>query len=93
MNRLSQVLEEFVNDLELDAEVRETRLRANWEQVVDGPLTGNVRPVRIENRTLVLAAEDASWRQEATLLAPQIVEAVNTYLDETAVEDVRVIHG
>ena len=93
MNRLSNTLRELVDDLSLDAELREARLRENWEQIVEGPLCRNVRPLRIEGNTLVLAAEDASWRQEANLLAPEILEATNQYLDEPDVRRVRIVHG
>ena len=65
----------------LDAVLESTGLRRrsdervvldDWAAIVGDKIAGHTRPVDIRDGVLYLQADDAAWRQELTLLIPEI---------------------
>lgn len=61
-----------------------------WEQIVGERLAAHVRPERVEDGELVVAADSPSWATQVRALAPQLLRRLNGELGEGAVRSVRV---
>lgn len=93
MKQLANLLYQYVDEHGLEEEFRLARLQHQWDQIVEAPFHQHVQPRQIDGDTLVLVAEEATWRQEADLLAPRILDSVNQFLGSSKLRDIRVKHG
>ena len=56
------------------------RLMDTWKQTVGERIAAQATPLALKGSELVLAVPDAVWRQELSLMAPEIRERINTML-------------
>lgn len=69
------------------------RISESWDEIVGPRVAAHATPVRLRSKELTLSAPDAVWRQELTLLGPEIREIVNQKIGEDVVERVRLVSG
>jgi hypothetical protein len=70
------------------------RLMDTWKQTVGERIAAQATPLALKGSELVLAVPDAVWRQELSLMAPEIRERINTMLGRKVVEKIRLVsHG
>ncbi|GGL97395.1 hypothetical protein GCM10011594_16440 [Nakamurella endophytica] len=60
-----------------------------WTEIVGEDLAQHCRPVSLVDGDLVLQAESTAWATQLRMLAPQIVQRINTELGTRAVRRVR----
>ncbi|RMG57669.1 MAG: DUF721 domain-containing protein [Deltaproteobacteria bacterium] len=68
---------------------RAARIIAAWENIVGEGLVDVVKVSSLRGGVLNLIVSNHSWAQELHLLKPKIIEKVNDYLGEPAVQDIR----
>ena len=51
-------------------------LFGRWEQIVGGAMAAHVRPVRLQDTTLVVSADHPAWATQARHLAPDILARI-----------------
>lgn len=91
--RLSELLDPALKGAGLEATSTIWRIAESWAEIVGPRIARRAAPVRIRGDELVLAAPDAVWRQELTLLGPDIADRVNRNLGRPLVRRVRLISG
>lgn len=64
-----------------------------WEKAVGPTVAAHAQPAGLVRGELLVASPEAVWRQELTLLAPDIKHKVNAALGRPVVERVRVVTG
>jgi|SRR3990172_9486483 len=64
------------------------QLLSNWPTII-GPLSTKVQIEKIEDATIVLAAEDSCWLQELYLLSPLLLKTINETLDQPRIKHLR----
>ena len=69
--------------------LEERGLLSAWPQVVGERIARYSSPVDIEDGVLTLQADNAVWRQELTLLLPDILRRYNELCGEGAVREIR----
>jgi len=74
---LERVLEGVLRDCGLDDRLAQRRALDAWDAVVGREIAAHSRAIDLENGVLTLQADHGAWRQELTLLMPQIVERFN----------------
>lgn len=61
-----------------------------WEEVVGSELGGHVRPLRIDGRTLIVAADHPTWATRARMDSGRVLAAVNALAGD-ALDRVEVV--
>jgi hypothetical protein len=66
-------------------EVAEAACFAAWKQIAGEGLRGNAVPVRLDDRTLVIAVADAAWQKQMQALRGQLLFRLNSLLGQPVV--------
>lgn len=66
--------------------VERARVIADWPELVGPHIADVARPVRIRGSTLFVAVESAAWRNELSLMRPQLMRKINAGRDEGRIE-------
>lgn len=69
------------------------QIAERWEEIVGPRVASRAAPTRLRGGELTLSAPDAVWRQELSLLGPEIAAKVNQKIKEAEVSRVRVALG
>lgn len=91
--RLSELLDPALKGAGLEATSAIWRIAESWAEIVGPRIATRAAPVRIRGDELVLAAPDAVWRQELTMLGPEIADRVNRNLGKPLIRRIRLISG
>ena len=83
------VLESLLDRLGLSRRLQERRLLAAWPSVVGEKIARHSRALDLQDGVLILQADHGAWRQELTLLAPQVIERYNEMFGAGTVREVR----
>jgi hypothetical protein len=93
ISRLSDVLDGALRASGLEATSLIWQIAEGWEEIVGPRVAARAAPTRLRNGELLVAAPDAVWRQELTLLGPQIAAGVNRRVGKDVVERIRLVAG
>jgi hypothetical protein len=66
-------------------EVAEAACLAAWKQIAGEGLRGNAVPVRLADRTLIIAVADAAWQKQMQALRGQLLFRLNSLLGQPVV--------
>ncbi len=66
--------------------VERARVIADWPELVGPHIADVARPVRIRGGTLFVAVESAAWRNELSLMRPQLMRKINAGRSEGRIE-------
>ena len=66
-------------------EVAEAACLVAWRQIAGEGLRGNAVPLRLNDRTLVVAVPDATWKKQMESLSGQLLFRLNSLLGQPAV--------
>lgn len=64
-----------------------------WSATLGAQIASRATPVRLARGELVIAVAEAVWRQELSLLAPQITARLNQALGREVVQRIRFVGG
>ena len=67
------------------SEVAEAACFVAWKQIAGEALRGNAVPVRLDDRTLVIAVADATWQKQMQSLSGQLLFRLNSLLGQPVV--------
>ena len=67
------------------------RLMDTWKQTVGERIAAQATPLALKGTELVLAVPDAVWRQELSLMTPEIRDRINAMLGRKVVEKIRLV--
>lgn len=67
------------------------RVQALWPEVAGRAIAAESEPVSEREGTVTVACSGAVWAHELTLLAPDLVERLNTRLDGLRVRSLRFV--
>jgi predicted nucleic acid-binding Zn ribbon protein len=87
--RLGRILPGVLSECGLAERLADSELLAAWPQLVGERLAAHVRAVDLRDGVLVLAAGHGAWRQEASLLLPEIQRRCNARFGAGAVTEIR----
>jgi predicted nucleic acid-binding Zn ribbon protein len=73
---LSDVLSELSERIGIAAPDVLAVVFGRWEQIVGASLSAHVRPLRLHEGTLVLAADHPAWATQVRHLAPEIIAKI-----------------
>ena len=90
MKPVGSLLGGFLQKVAQDEEVALIFLREMWPRIVGPSLAGQVRPVSLAKKTLVVSAPSESWQKEIIRMRPLLIESINRFWSVELVERIRV---
>jgi hypothetical protein len=90
---LAELLENALRGAGLEATSDIWRIGESWREAVGERIAARATPVRLRRGELMIAAPEAVWRQELTLLGPEIAARINQKIGRNLVERVRLVSG
>ncbi len=89
---IAPVLSRALSEAGLTRRLEERSLLAAWPTIVGERIARYSTPLDIEDGVLTLRADNAVWRQELTLLLPEIIRRYNELCGADAVREIRWSH-
>ncbi len=83
---LGSLVQTTLARLGIGARVERARVMADWEDLVGPHIAEVARPVRVRGGTLFVAVESAAWRNELSLMRPQLMRKLNAGRSEGRIE-------
>lgn len=74
---VSRILEAALREAGVGERLEGRAPLLHWREIVGEEIAAHVRAVDLADGVLVLAADHGAWRQELTMLAPEIIEKFN----------------
>jgi len=87
---IRSILNRSIQKLRIEPRLKEGKLFASWEQIIDPDLAGNVVPERLEGGILFLRVTSPVHLSEVKLRQKSLVKKINETLGEQLVSDFRV---
>jgi predicted nucleic acid-binding Zn ribbon protein len=85
MEQLFSAIPSIVKGLEPNKDVTDAVVFAAWNQVAGEQIRSHTKPLRVNNKRLVVAVEDETWRQNLEALAAQMLAKLNKSLGDGTV--------
>ena len=85
MEDLFKLLPKMLSQFKDSAEFREAVVFAAWRKAAGRDLARNTAPVSLEEKRLVLAVRDETWKKHLESLAGQMIFKVNSLLGQAEV--------
>ena len=86
---ISGILRDVLKECGLSERIRERDLIDGWTAMVGPEIAAHSRAVDIQDGVLVIDADHGAWRQELSLLIPEIIRKFNAAYGDGAVREVR----
>ena len=90
---LAKVLSKVLADTGLSERLDERRVLSAWVEIVGEEIAEHVRTLDIVDGVLMIDADHGTWRQEVTLLAPEIINRLNDMFGRETVCEIRWRRG
>ncbi len=70
------------------------RLMDRWKEIVGERIAAQATPLALKSSELVVAVPDAVWRQELSLMTPELRDRINAELGRNVIAKIRLVsHG
>jgi hypothetical protein len=86
MNAFIRTLPGVLEGIDGSDEVRDAFVFAAWRRVSGGQLWERTSPISLEERTLIVAVADNTWKRNLESLAPQLLFKLNRQLGGSIVD-------
>ena len=85
MEQLFSAIPSIVKGFEPNKDVTDAVVFAAWNQVAGEQIRSHTKPLRVNNKRLIVAVEDETWRQNLEALAAQMLAKLNKSLGDGTV--------
>ena len=85
MESLLKTLPAIIKAAGDSTEVAQAACFVAWKQIAGEALRGNAVPVRLDDRTLLIAVADAAWQKQMQSLSGQLLFRLNSMLGQPVV--------
>jgi predicted nucleic acid-binding Zn ribbon protein len=89
---LSKILPEVLRQCGLDDRLEERSVLLHWRTIVGEDIAAHSQAVDLTDGILVLEADHGAWRQEVTMLLPEIKKKFNALFGPETVTEIRWRH-
>ena len=87
--KITEILPRFVSSLGQGKAYQTQLLIYHWEKIVGSSIAGHVRPVRMDFRTLFLAADAPVWANELRYMERDLIDKINAFVCEELVREIK----
>lgn len=82
MEQLFATIPSIVRGLEPNKDVTTAMVFAAWHQVAGEQIRSHTTPLKVDNKRLVVAVVDETWRRNLEALSAQMLAKLNASLDD-----------
>lgn len=87
--KITEILPRFVASLEQGKAYKTQLLMYHWEEIVGSSIANHVHPVRMDFRTLFLAADAPVWANELRYMERDLIDKINAFVCEEFVKEIK----
>lgn len=87
--KITEILPRFVSSLGQGKAYQTQLFIYHWEKIVGSSIAGHVRPVRMDFRTLFLAADAPVWANELRYMERDLIDKINAFVCEELVREIK----
>lgn len=91
--RIGGLIESTLARLGIGERVKRAEVVADWRQLVGPHIADVARAVGVRGDTLFVAVESAAWRNELSLMRPQLLAKLNAGRREGRIERIVFLQG
>ncbi len=88
---IGEIIPASLDRLGIERDLDDYRVWQAWDEVVGDTIRRNTEPLRLDGSRLVVAARNASWMQELTLMRAEIVERLNAWMGRKVVSEIYIV--
>lgn len=89
---IGSILESVLERTGLGKRAEERSLLEAWPEVAGERVAEHVRAVDLQDGVLLIDADHTAWRQEMTMLFPELLRALRARFGEGSVREIRWLH-
>lgn len=89
--KIQRVLEMALGQYGLKDQLSRYQFVLHWPEIVGEEIARRTKPEYIKNKTLIIKVQDSTWSQELTFHKKLIIERLNKFLKEEAINDLLFI--
>ena len=86
---ISRLIEGALRQYGLHDRLEERAALLRWREIVGEEIAGHSQAVDLVDGALILEADHGAWRQELTMLVPQIITKFNAMFGEGTVTEIQ----
>lgn len=87
--KVTEVLPRFMASLGQGKAYQTQLLIYYWDEIVGSSIANHVRPIRMDFRTLLLAADAPVWANELRYMERELIDKINAFVCEELVKEIR----
>ena len=89
MQSLGDALQALVQSLGIEKQVEQYKIFETWNSVVGEQVAKVAQPERIHNGVLIVAVNNAPWRNELTFRKKEILEKIHLQTNSKSILDIK----
>lgn len=62
-----------------------------WDEIAGEQIAKHARPLKMQDKTLIVAVKNSSWLQELTMMKPQLILNIRSALNHQLIRDIRFV--
>ncbi|MGI6370549.1 MAG: DUF721 domain-containing protein [Ignavibacteria bacterium] len=91
MQRISEILNQFISDNEFLAEsINLEKIKQIWQEDFPPNLSQNISVVKFQSNKLYLHTSSSAWRKEVLLRKTEIISKINEKLTSVSIVDLAI---
>ena len=91
--KIGSILDAVLERAGLSRRANERDMISTWDEMVGERIAGHTQAVDFEDGVLLIEADHAAWKQELTLLFPDILRRYAERYGKNTVRDIRWLNG
>lgn len=88
--KISDVISDFLKELNIDRKLKEVNLVAQWEEVMGKTVAIRTDRIYIRNRVLFIHVTSAILKNELIMMRQQIIDRLNENAGEKLIESIMI---
>ena len=88
---INEIIHIILKNYNLEYSVKKENLFENWKNIIGDKLYDKCKPVRMEDKTLILKAKNSVWRNELKLLQKDILQIIEQKTGKNYITKIRFI--
>lgn len=91
MEKLSEILEKFLEKRDLKRKILYNDLILNWKKFVGGNLANHIFPKNVKNKVLILYSDHPVWSENFKILSSEIKKKINEHYKIDLIDDFKIL--
>lgn len=90
MEKLSKILDEFLEKKDLKRKILVRDLILNWKIFVGENLSSHIYPKGVKNKILILYSDHPVWSENFKIVSSEVKKKINKHYDIDLIEDFKI---